>query len=197
MAPVADQFKVFHEAVHLTWTAPDSSGTTIRSYTMLRKIPPDTVFDIFTGSRLIPADTSDFYDDLAGYAFPAGGLDSIYYRICAVDLLARTGDSSEIVTVILAPQALLTAFDTANSCLQWDSWIRGGVFSWCSIWPDNGDTLLTSARDQQFPLTDEPARFRACFPLMSTQPARSRWHYALYVKANEAVSLNVGFIDVR
>ena len=197
MTPVPDPFNGYREAVHLTWAAPPDSSAPVCTYTLLRRIPPDSIFDVFAASRLIPADTADFYDDLASHAFPTNGFDSIYYRICAIDSFARTGDTSAVTTVILAPQPTVTAYDTANACLQWDSWIRGGVFSWCTLWRESGEgATFTSPPEQKFPFTDEPARFLACFPDSLSPPAAGRWYFALYVKANESYSLNVGFINV-
>lgn len=194
MAPVFDTLNGYRESIHIAWTTPSVSTATINSFTLLRRIPPDSVFDIFTGSRKIPAGITDFYDDLAGFVFPVNGFDTIFYRICAVDENARTGDTSETVTVILAPQANMTRYDTAYACFQWDSWIRGGVFSWCTVWSDSVGASFTSSTEQTFPDTDEPARFSACFPDSIALPVHGRWYYALYIKANESSSLKVGSI---
>jgi hypothetical protein len=195
MAVVADPFSAYREAVHLSWTTAAGEAAAVASYTLLRKIQPDTVYDVFAGSRLIPADTADFCDGLTGFTFPANGFDSIFYRICAVDTFGRTGDTSDACPVILAPQPDLIGFDTAQACLRWESWIRGGVFSWCTVWNARDGRGFTGEMLQEFPFTDQPARFSQCFPDSLSPPAGGRWYYALYIRANESYSLVIGSLD--
>ncbi|MBN1308211.1 MAG: hypothetical protein JXA18_09865 [Chitinispirillaceae bacterium] len=197
MAAVRDPVDGYHEAVHLSWTFTRTEETPVQSFTLLRKFPSDSFFDVFAGSRLIPADTTHFYDELAQHPFPADGFDSVSYRLCAVDTLGRTGDTSAVCAVILAPQAKFVNYDTVSGCLQWESWIRGGIFSWCTVWREADKQEWTSRLQDAFPQTDQPGRFSACFPDSLQPPAPGRWYYALFVKANDTHSLKIGTLDVE
>jgi len=197
MAVVRDTIEGYHEGVHISWTLAQKEPARIRSFTLMRKFPADSVFDVFGGSRGIPADTADFYDVLAGHTFPEEGFDSVYYRLCAVDDEGRTGDTSEACVVTLAPQARLVGFDPKNGCLLWESWIRGGIFSWCSVWDATMAYEWASQRQDAFPHTDQPGSFSACFPDSLQPPPPGRWYFALFVRANDTYSLKIGSIDVE
>ena len=197
MAAVPDPVEGYHEAIHLSWSMPQTENTPVRSFTLVRKFSTDSFYDVFSGSRLIPADTNNFYDELAQHPFPASGFDSVSYRLCAVDTFGRTGDTSEICMVILAPQAKFVNYDTGNGCFEWESWIRGGIFSWCTAWHETGKPKWTCQQMDAFPETDKPGRFSACFPDTLQPPLHGRWYYALFLKANETHSLKIGTIDVE
>ncbi|MBN1575824.1 MAG: hypothetical protein JW913_04685 [Chitinispirillaceae bacterium] len=197
MAAVGDPIEGYHEAVHLSWMFTRTENTPVHSYSLLRKFPADSFFDVFLGSQQIPADTTHFYDKLARHPFPVKGFDSISYRLCAVDTFGRTGDTSDECTVVLAPQPQFVNYTTANGCLQWESWIRGGIFSWCTVWHETGRREWTSQRQDAFPQTDQPGRFSACFPDSLQPPFPGRWYYALFVRANDTYSLKIGTIDVE
>jgi hypothetical protein len=186
----------YTEAIHLHWTIAKNDENPVHSFTLLRKLPDDSVVDVFSGSRLIPPDTGDFFDELVNYTFPQNGFDSLVYRIFAVDASGRSGDTSKICIVFVVPQPFLILMNPATSCCSWESWIRGGVFSWCRIWRKGEAVDWTSKQYLEFPLTDKPAAFSACFP-DSLQPMDGgRWYYALFVKAGESYSLKTGVTDV-
>ena len=195
MAPVPDPVDGYHEAVHLTWTFDRSDNQPLQSFTILRKITADSLFDVFRGSRLIPADTVDFYDELKNYVYPRDGFDSVQYRIYATDSLGRNGDTSAVCGLRIAPQPRLVSLNDTAGCLAWESWIRGGIDSWCVVWSDENHRKWTSRRIEEFPFTDEPARFSACLPDSLRSITGLRWFCALYIKANEALSLRIEAFD--
>ena len=197
MVPVADPVDGYRESVHLSWTFATEDDQALHSFTLLRKLAADSVFDVFSRSREIPADTTNFFDELENQIFPHSGIDSVQYRILAVDSFGRTSDTSAICTFLLAPRPVFTSFDAPSGCLSWESWIRGGCTSWCMVWSDDaGGRSWTSPRRDEFPFTDEPARFSACLPDTMRVPGGGRWFYALNIRANEAYSLTIGEIDV-
>jgi len=191
---IPDPLRGYRDAVHLKWEFKDNAHP--HTYTLLRMLPGDSFPDVFTGSRGIPADSTDFYDDLSGYAFPEAGFDKVVYRITAVDTVGRAGDTSETCTVVLAPQPLFDDFSENDGCLHWESWIRGGVFSQCGIWRDSLPYYWKSEQMLVFPLTDHPAAFTACLPDSLLPLANGRWRYSLNVSANAAVSLLLGEFNV-
>jgi hypothetical protein len=163
---------------------------------LLRKLSDDSSYDVFAGSRGIPSDTTEFLDILEDYTFPDNGFDSILYRMFAIDTAGRAGDTSDPCLLLVAPQADFQQFDDSTGCLKWESWIRGGVTSRCSVWCEEKDLYWNSERMEEFPFTDEPARFTACFPDTLMPPVAGRWWYALYIRANMVQSLVIGPIDV-
>ncbi len=195
MTAMADPTEGLTESVHLVWTI-TADRSEVGSFTLLRRFTTDSLFNVFTGSRLIPADTTDFYDDLHGYTFPDHGADSIFYRLLAIDTLGRFSDTSEICTVAIAPQPELTGYDPQSGCLEWESWIRGGILSWCKVRNESGTLEWTGERQEEFPHTDEPGRFSACFPDSLRPPPCGKWYVALFVRAAEMNSLYTGSIDV-
>jgi len=196
MAPVADPVDGYRESVHLHWEFDRSDDQPLRFFTLLRKLSADSAFDVFFGSQLIPADTADFFDALEYHVYPRSGADSVLYRMYTIDTLGRSGDTSEICRVILAPQPVVTALDNSTRCIEWESWIRGGILSWCVIWSDENGRSWTSPRREEFPFTDKAAVFNACLPDSITFSSGSRWYYALYIKAYEAYSLKIGAVGV-
>lgn len=195
MVPVADPVDGYRESIQLSWTFDTDEDQALHSFTLLRKLAGDSVFDVFPRSREIPVDTSHFFDELENQVFPRSGIDSVKYRILAVDSFGRTSDTSSVCTFLLAPRPVFTSFDASARCLAWESWIRGGSTSWCVVWSDDADRSWTSPRRDEFPFTDEPARFSACLPDSLGMLREERWYYALYLRANEAYSLTIGELD--
>lgn len=189
----SDVQRGIREAVHLQWKYPPESRASLGTFTLLRKFTGDSLFEVFSASREIPADTADFLDYLTNYQFPSSGFDTVLYQIVAIDTFGTPGDTSEACAVLLAPQPGLVSFDTEHGCLVWESWIRGGVFSWCTVRQTTATTFWTCDKMLEFPLTDEPATFTACVP----QFVPGKWQYALYVMSGTAHSLTTGVIDVQ
>jgi hypothetical protein len=194
---VPDDIDGYHAAIRLNWTTDFGEDVPLESFTLLRKFSGDSIYDVFQGARQIPPDTMHFHDKLTGYSFPETGYDSVYYRILPVDTAGRAGDTSAAVTFVLAPQPTVHPFTAVNACLSWESWIRGGVFSWCSFWHERGEQEWVSGRFEEFPDTDEPARFSACFPDSLSPPLSGVWFYACFIKANTAQSLVIGSFNVQ
>lgn len=193
---VPDQIDGYREAVHLSWTDNGNRSGLIHSYTLLRKLPEDSGYDVFSGSRDIPPDTAFFFDLLDDYAYPDESYDSIYYCMFATDTTGRAGDTSDPCLLFIAPQAELKLFEDSTGCLKWESWIRGGIASRCSVWNEENGAHWCSPRMEEFPFTDEPALFTACFPDSLNPQDAARWWYALYIRANTSQSLVTGVIDV-
>ncbi len=198
MEAVADPIEGFREAVHLRWTAPEKTDHgSPRSYTLIRKASTDSAYDVFTGSRSIPSDTLNFSDRLTDFTSSSEGFDSIFYRIFAVDSMGRSGDTSEPCVFVLAPSPSFSSFDCYAGCVEWESWIRGGVFSWCTVWHETGPWNWTSERMEDFPETDKPARFAACLPDSLSPLPKGRWYCGLFIRIHGSFSLEVGAFDVH
>ena len=196
LTPLPDAVDGYHVSVHLSWTFDKDGEQPVYSYTILRKLPSDSVFEVFSRSREIPADTFNFYDDLENLTYPLSGFDSIQYRMYAVNKKGYSSDTSAECLIFLAPQPVFNSFDASTRCLEWESWIRGGITSWCVVWSDEAGRSWTSPQRDEFPFTDEPALFSACLPDSLGTPGDDRWFYALYLRSNEANSLTIGEIDV-
>ncbi len=195
MVPVTDPVEGYREAIHLSWTYGEGRQP-VHTYTLLRRFSSDSVFDVFSRSRQIPGDTLNFYDILENRTFPQSGVDSVQYRILAVDTLGRSSDTSEACTFLLAPQPVFTSCDPSSRCCNWESWIRGGCTSWAVVFPAGEGQKWTSPRRDEFPFTDEPARFSACIPDSMNTRSGGQWYIALYLRANEAWSLLLEALDV-
>jgi len=194
---IQDDIDGYHEALSLSWTTDYDDDAPVGSFSLLRKYSNDSVYELFQGSRNIPADTMHFYDRLTGYSFPESGYDSVYYRVVPLDTSGRAGDTSQVVSFVFAPQAVSQTLNLLTTCLSWESWIRGGVLSRCEIWYETDRDGWTSPQMEEFPHTDEPARFIACLPDSLTPLARGKWYYACFIKANVAQSLLIGSINVE
>lgn len=179
------------EGLQLEWEL-DNSNELPRSFTVLRRLPGDSVFDVFQGSRQIPPDVDDCIDYLDNYSFPEHGSDSISYCMIAVDSSGRNSDTSNIVTINIVPQPRVTAHDKGEFCLEWESWIRGGVTSWCEVYDLRQEKLWTSDTSLMFPLTDKAAEFSCCLSDSVKSKVEDGFFYAIFISANEAVSLLTG-----
>ena len=197
LAIIQDDIDGYHEALSLSWTTDYDDDAPVGSFSLLRKFSDDSVYELFQGSRNIPADTMHFYDPLKGYSFPESGYDSVYYRIVPVDTSGRAGDTSQVVSFVFAPQAVSLSFNLQTTCLSWESWIRGGVLSHCEVWYETARNGWVSPQMEDFPHTDEPARFITCLPDSLTPLARGKWFYACFIKANVAQSLLIGTFNVE
>jgi hypothetical protein len=195
---VKDALGDYMEGVHLSWAPPETIPVPISFYTLVRKMPGDSVFDVFTRSSGIPPEISTLEDFLEPQVFPKSdiNLSVIYYRIYAVDELGREGQLSDPCSLKLAPQPRNKDILSKDTCLHWESDIKGGVFSYAHIWNDNSGDTLTSSKELVFSATDNPARFSACFPPEFHPLAPGKWHYALFVEINETYSLKTGYFNV-
>lgn len=187
----------YYEAIHLIWKLnSNEERENIASFVLLRKFSEDSTFDIFWGSRTIPADTFNFYDKLVEYRFPENSYDSISYRIFAIDKYGNNGDTSDVCVVYIAPQPRLKEYDIEKGCIRWESWIRGGIRSWCKIWSEEKEIEIMSKEIEEFPTTDKPAEFEFCLPDSLKHLSSGEWYYSIFVKANERYSIKVGNFDV-
>ncbi|MCX7727159.1 MAG: hypothetical protein N2053_09975 [Chitinispirillaceae bacterium] len=187
----------YYEAIHLSWQLNNKDEKEyISSFILLRKFSEDSTFDIFPGSRAIPPDTFYFYDKLIGYRFPENGYDSVCYRIFTIDKYGNSGDTSDVCIVYIAPQPELKEYDKEQGCIKWESWIRGGIRSWCNIWNEDKNIEVKSKEMELFPFTDKAALFEFCLPDSLRPLSSGKWFYSIFVKASERYSIKVGFFDV-
>lgn len=201
MAVARNTFGEYHEAIQLQWHRSESDTLPVQSFTLMRKFSNDTTFELFDRSQHIPADTTNFFDELSADQFPASGSDSVFYLLFAIDTLGRPGDTSNFCRVFLLAQPTLASFSTNSLCIVWDSWVRGGVTSWCHIWPDSMESSCKSEPYELYPETDQAARFSACCQdqayLLHLPPASIRWNYALFIRAGDNYSLSYGYQDAQ
>jgi hypothetical protein len=193
-------FYGFVEAVHLQWTPPEKSTISPNFYTILRMFPGDSVFDIFTQSQYIPADTLDFYDNIDPSVFPASGSNFglLQYKIFALDSLGRPGDTSDVCSLRVIQQPALDSLNLVTNCIQWSSNADfGGPKSYCTIWKDDKIQSWTSNTTVVYPPTDQPAIFTACLPDSLKPLSTGRWYYALFIDIGDySHSVKTGFIDI-
>jgi hypothetical protein len=196
-APYNDPYGNFIESVCLQWEINVDDESRIQYYTLTRKLPSDSLFDVFSLSQRIPPSVNEFNDPIELEIFPTDGFDTIQYRMYAVDTYGRPSDSSEVCTLLIAPQPKLTVFNNNTGCLEWESWIRGGQISYGSFWSDTLKCRWSSKRTEAFPRTDEPAVFSSCKPDSCILNPGEYLYYVLYVEATEARSMKVGRVRVE
>jgi hypothetical protein len=161
----------------------------------LRKLPSDSLYDVFSLSQRIPSEVTSFYDPIDLDVFPTEGFDTLYYRVFAVDIHGRPGDTSEPQILLLAPQPRMKSFNRITGCIQWESWVRGGQISYGDFWIDSSTCNWTSKPVEAFPRTDEPAMFTSCRPDSCELFGRSTFYYALFIDVVDAHSIRVGKIQ--
>ena len=152
---IPDDVDGYREALNLSWSIDYDDNAPLGSFNLLRKFSHDSVYELFQGSRNIPADTMHFYDQLTGYSFPESGYDSVYYRIVPVDTNGRAGDTSQVTAFVFAPQVIAHVYTPQTMCLSWESWIRGGIFSWCEVWFGADTVSWKSSRMEMFPCREK------------------------------------------
>lgn len=196
LAPYRDPFNNVIEAVYIQWEKPSTNDmTNIQYYTLLRKLPSDSMYDVFSLSQRIPSEVTTFYDPIDLDVFPTEGFDTLHYRIYAVDIHGRPGDTSETQVLFLAPQPELKSFNLMTGCVQWESWIRGGQVSHGDFWVDSSKCSWSSKDSVTFPRTDEPALFTSCKPDSCDLFKSTILYYALFVDVADAHSMRVGKIQ--
>lgn len=195
--PYDDPFGNFVEAVFLQWESIPEDADRILYYTLLRKHSTDSLFDIFSLSQRIPPGIKNFNDPVDPDFFPTETFDTVFYKIYAVDIYGRPGDTSSACTLFIAPQPILRKFDKTTGCLQWESWIRGGQISYGEFLTDSNQCHWVSRRTEAFPRTDEPAFFTSCKPDTCTFFKGDYLYFALYIEAAEARSIKTGRIQIE
>lgn len=195
LAPYRDPFNNVIEAVHLQWETSMDDEKNIQYYTLLRKLPSDSMYDVFSLSQRIPSEVTTFYDPIDLDVFPTEGFDTLYYRVFAVDIYGRPGDTSETQELLLAPQPRLKSVSWTSGCIQWESWIRGGQVSYGDFWVDSSKCSWSSKPVEAFPRTDESALFTSCKPDTCEQFGRNIFYYALFIDVVDAHSIRVGKIQ--
>jgi hypothetical protein len=183
------------EAVYIQWASSTDDEKNIQYYTLLRKLPSDSLFDVFSLSQRIPSEVTTFYDPIDLDIFPVEGFDTLQYRVYAVDIYGRPGDTSETQMVLLAPQPTMKSFNLMSGCIQWESWIRGGQRSYGDFWVDSSKCTWSSKPVEAFPRTDEPALFTSCKPDSCDQFRNDILYYALFIDVVDAHSIKVGKIQ--
>jgi hypothetical protein len=186
-------------AIRIAWTPPNADTTAIRSFTLIRKAPGDSIYDVFTRSQEIPDSISVFNDDVTPIGFPYDGFTLVSYKISAIDSLGRPGDTSAPCSLYCAPQPNLDTIDRSNWCFRWhSSRIQGSVSSAIKIWNDAVTVSWQSAATEDFGSHDFPTYFTACLPDSLKPLPAGTWYFALYLEAMgvERQSLNVGSFNV-
>jgi hypothetical protein len=196
-APYNDPNGNFIESVCLQWENTLDDESRIQYYTLIRKLPSDSLFDVFSLSQRIPPSVKEFNDPMEFEFFPTDGFDTIQYRMYAVDIYGRPSDSSVVCTLLIAPQPKLNTFNYKTGCVQWESWIRGGQISYGSFWSDTLKCRWSSKRTEAFPRTDEPAVFTFCKPDSCIIKPGVYLYYVLYIEATDARSIKAGKLRIE
>jgi hypothetical protein len=196
-APFDDPYGNFLESVFLEWENAPENEINILYYTLLRKDPSDSLFDIFSLSQRIPPQIKQFKDPIDLGLFPTDGFDTLFYKIYAVDIYGRPGDTSSACTLLIAPQPEKPVFTTTAGCLSWESWTRGGQISFGEFWINKKQCHWLSRRTEAFPRTDEPAVFTSCIPDSCALTAGDYLYFVIYLEATEARSIKTGKILIN
>jgi hypothetical protein len=195
LAPYHNPFGNVVEAVYIQWESSTGDEKNIQYYTLVRKLPSDSMYDVFSQSQRIPSEVTTFYDPIDLYVFPTEGFDTLQYRVYAVDIYGRPSDTSEAQKILLAPQPSMKSFNLVSGCIQWESWIRGGQVSYGDFWVDSSICSWSSKPFEAFPRTDEPALFTSCKPDSCDQFRGTILYYALFIDVVDAHSIKVGKIQ--
>jgi hypothetical protein len=150
----AAKFETYRPAVHLTWKPPHTDSLSIREFVILQKSIDSSVFSVLV--RSIPDSITAYDDDLDRVNFPQqSNLETMQYRIFAVDSLGRSGDTSAIDSVVLAwqpiPQWPANGDSVRPDTLSWS--VRGvmmGYFTYVSLYSDSARLVWKS------PVPDTP-----------------------------------------
>jgi len=190
-----DALGEYIEAVRISWIPPEIDSLPVSYYSLVRKLPGDSIFDIFPMSQFIPADTLIFEDPLETQVFPKDTVNSVYYKVYAVDDLGRQGQVSDACSLRIASQPFDIVFGQDN-CLEWESDLLGGVYSFARIWNDDSGDSITSPIVRVYSQTDDPASFKFCIQSQMLPIASGKWNYALFVELNEVRSVKIGYFNV-
>jgi hypothetical protein len=192
-------FGTYREAVRLAWRAPRTDSIGLRSFTLIRKLPGDSLFDVFSRSQGIPAPIDSFSDDMTHIGFPLDGYSLVMYKIVALDTLGRPSDTSAPCSLYIAPQPILDTVDTVKLCFRWhSSRISGSTVSYVKLWDKTGTRSWESVRSEKFGGDYPPLYFDACLPDSLKPLNRGTLYYAVFLEAMgpEHQSLKVDSIDV-
>ncbi len=190
-----DALGEYIEAAKISWIPPEIDSLSVSYYSLVRKLPGDSIFDVFPMSQFIPADTLIFEDPLEAQVFPKGNVNSVYYKVYAVDDLGRQGQFSDVCSLRIASQPFDIVFGQDN-CLEWESDLLGAVYSFARIWNDNSGNSITSEIVRVYSQTDDPASFKFCIPSQMLPMTSGKWNYALFVELNELRSVKIGYFNV-
>ncbi|HEX3020096.1 MAG TPA: hypothetical protein VHP36_07325 [Chitinispirillaceae bacterium] len=183
------------EAVHISWSLPQQASSTVKSFTLLRMSGADSLYSVI--SENIPVDTHNFWDNLEPAAFPVSSseIDTVYYKIFAIDDLERSGDTSEPCTLYLVQQPVLKSIDLNTGSISWLSNIHfGGLISYCKIWNDSLNKTFVGPEQPVYPPTDKSAVFTYHIPLQSI--SSGHWYYAFFLRISDAHSIRIGDFNV-
>ena len=193
------EYDGYIESAHLAWIPPVTDSISVSYYTLTRKFPGDTIFDIFPLSQYIPADTLNFYDPLNPAVFPSGNLGleikSLYYKIYAIDSLGRQSEMSDPCTLSITLQPVNVVPDQ-DYCLKWESHINSSVSSYAQIWNDDSGISWISDKALEYSTGNDPAEFYSCPPDSLMPLVSGKWYYSLYVTVSETYSIKIGYFNV-
>jgi hypothetical protein len=186
-------------AVHLEWIPPKTDSIGIRSFTIIRKLGGDSLYDVFFSSAMIWDTINAFNDKLTPNGFPSDGYILMQYKIFALDNLGRPSDTSAACSLYLAPQPVVDSVDTATWCFRWHSrHIMGSVASYLKVWNAAGTVSWQSEQNEQFGGENVSIPFDAFLPDSLKQRVAEKLYFAIFLQANgySHQSLNVDSLNV-
>jgi hypothetical protein len=142
----------YQPAVYIQWNAPGGDSPTIREFVILRKKQSsDSVFSVMHYG--IPDSVSGDYDVLDPKDFPVQGVYAKrWYRIFAIDVLGRPGDTSapDSIRLCWAPRPGAPV-DTINQNIF--TWYTieylAGYFTYLFLWSDTRGLVWTSPKPNE------------------------------------------------
>jgi hypothetical protein len=150
------KFDTYRPAVHLHWQMDLNDSLDITEYIILKKMPLDSNFNVLV--RGIPDSVFDFYEPLDNIILPEElSFKSVLYRIFAKDNYGRSGDTSNIDSIVLLwPPILLTDTLKNDNVLRWSvSSIQAGFFNYIYLINDSSGLIWKSPKpDTPSYLTD-------------------------------------------
>ncbi len=142
---------IYQRAVHLQWKLLGKDSIPIAQFVILRKQMLDSSYSIMHYG--IPDTQYDDWDVLDAGDFPDPGVYAkIWYRVFALDLSGRSGDTSAADSIRLTwPPRITYPEDTLkNNLFQWSTVLYlGGYYSYLYLWEDARGLLWTSPRPEE------------------------------------------------
>jgi hypothetical protein len=208
---VIEQFDgIWQEMIRLSWQPPDSNADAVSEYLILVELPFDTTVDslslLQTEPQRIPGFKTEAFQ-LTGdiRMFTQDSLKvTLYYRICAIDSLDRTGDTSSAFGVSLLKKvdmlSPLGKLDTNRFVWEFTG-IADEIFSSMMVWgPGDSLPFFKSDTSSAFGFIYDPLRFAVSLPDTSLPLPTGNYTWTVRTELKQpppgAISYTTGIFNV-
>jgi hypothetical protein len=133
----AFKFDTYRPAVHLHWQMPANDSLAIHEFVILQKTPDDSDYSVLV--RSIPDSVFDFYEALDNITLPGiFSYKTVLFRMYAVDMLGRTGDTAATDSIVLLWPPQLLVDTLRGDSLAWSvSSVQAGFFTTMYLYSDS------------------------------------------------------------